>query len=101
MASTDCLSSCSPQPNSQPDPPIAQAPKPTGVMDKSELPSCFVLMSIFVIGFVFVFVVFILRVHRVEIVCEKLCRTGGAERSGAIGSTLFLHLQGNAGVATP
>src|SRR6266478_320774 len=26
----------------QPDPPIAHAPKPIGVMNKSELPSCFV-----------------------------------------------------------
>src|SRR6266404_1992701 len=47
MASTDCLSSCSPQPNSQPDPPIAHAPKPTGVIDKSELPSFLVFISIF------------------------------------------------------
>src|SRR5881227_4268005 len=39
IAATDCLSSCSPQPNSQPDPPIAQAPKPIGVMKRSDLPS--------------------------------------------------------------
>jgi len=37
---------------------MAHAPKPTGVMDKAELPSRFVFMSIFVIGFVFVFLVF-------------------------------------------
>src|SRR5438477_8348510 len=45
IAAIDALSSCSPQPNSQPEPPIAHAPKPTGVMDKSELPSFFVFIS--------------------------------------------------------
>ena len=40
---------------------MAHAPKPTGVMDKSELPSCFVFMPIFVIGLVFVFLVFMFR----------------------------------------
>src|ERR1700737_443534 len=39
--------------------------------------------------------------YRVDIVCEKLCRTGGAERSGAIGSALFLHLRDSAAVVTP
>src|SRR6266581_8767294 len=45
MAAMDALSSCSPQANSQPAPPMAQAPKPTGVMNKSELPSCFVFIG--------------------------------------------------------
>src|SRR6267143_5415941 len=47
IAAADALSSCSPQPNSQPEPPMAQAPKPIGVINKSELPSCFVFISIF------------------------------------------------------
>jgi hypothetical protein len=33
-----------PQANSQPEPPMAQAPKPIGVMNRSEFPSCFVFM---------------------------------------------------------
>jgi len=41
------------QPNSQPEPPIAQAPKPTGVMDKSELPRRFVFISGLDCAFVF------------------------------------------------
>src|SRR5262249_4854665 len=47
MAVMDALSSWSPQPNCQPEPPIAQAPKPTGVMLRSELPNGLVFMSIF------------------------------------------------------
>src|SRR5271166_6511654 len=46
MASMDSLSSCEPQANCQPEPPIAQAPKPTRVMCKSELPSLRVCISI-------------------------------------------------------
>src|SRR5437762_5337075 len=53
IAATDALSSWSPQPNSQPEPPMAQAPKPTGVIDKSELPSCFVFISILPFNFAF------------------------------------------------
>src|SRR6266576_2540429 len=59
MAAIDALSSWSPQPNSQPEPPIAQAPKPMGVMPKSELPRRFVFMSDLVIEFAFVFSVLI------------------------------------------
>src|SRR5262249_9673169 len=44
MAATESLSSWAPQANSQPAPPIAQAPKPIGVMDRSEFPSRFVFM---------------------------------------------------------
>src|SRR5882724_8865353 len=40
----DALSSCAPQANSQPEPPMAQAPKPTGVMNRSEFPSCLVFI---------------------------------------------------------
>src|SRR6266403_5868570 len=47
IAAADALSSCSPQPNSQPEPPMAHAPKPMDVINKSELPSCFVFISIF------------------------------------------------------
>src|SRR5438067_1879054 len=39
MAATESASSCGPQANAQPPPPIAQAPKPIGVMCRSELPS--------------------------------------------------------------
>src|ERR1700733_6538488 len=39
MAAMESLSSWLPQPNSQPEPPIAQAPNPIGVINKSELPS--------------------------------------------------------------
>src|SRR5450830_1150621 len=38
MAVTDAASSCSPQPNAQPPPPIAQAPKPTRVICMSVPP---------------------------------------------------------------
>ena len=44
MAATESLSSCAPQANSQPEPPMAQAPKPIGVMNRSEFPSRFVFM---------------------------------------------------------
>src|SRR5207302_5218623 len=47
------------QPNSQPDPPMAQAPKPIGVMNKSELPSRFVFISTFFAS-VFIFWITIL-----------------------------------------
>src|ERR1700733_402267 len=46
MAATDSLSSCAPHPNSQ-SPPMAHAPKPMGVMDRSEFPSTWVLMTFF------------------------------------------------------
>src|SRR5258708_26863254 len=39
MAAMESLSFCDPQANSQPEPPMAQAPKPTGVMCRLELPS--------------------------------------------------------------
>ena len=39
-----------PQANSQPEPPIAHAPKPIGVMCRSEFPSCFV--SIIALSFI-------------------------------------------------
>src|SRR5436853_459235 len=39
MAATESSSSCGPQANAHPPPPSAQAPKPTGVMSRSELPS--------------------------------------------------------------
>jgi hypothetical protein len=47
MAATESRSACDPQPNSQPEPPIAQAPKPIGVMSRSELPSrgVFIVLS--------------------------------------------------------
>jgi hypothetical protein len=35
----ESLSSCEPQAKAHPPPPMAQAPKPTGVIIKSELPS--------------------------------------------------------------
>src|SRR5438067_13736385 len=44
MAAMESLSSWSPQANSQPEPPMAQAPKPIGVMNRSEFPSRFVFM---------------------------------------------------------
>src|SRR6266446_5678289 len=44
MAAMESLSSWAPQANSQPPPPIAQAPKPTGVINRSEVPSRFVFM---------------------------------------------------------
>src|SRR6266853_1319655 len=56
----DALSSCSPQANSQPAPPMAHAPKPTGVMNKSELPSCFVFMRLAVFVFMMSFCFFFL-----------------------------------------
>ena len=40
----DWVSSCAPQPNSQ-SPPTAQAPKPTGVMARSEFPSARVFIQ--------------------------------------------------------
>src|SRR4029077_4875288 len=39
MVATDCTSSCGPQPNDQPPPPIAQAPKPTVVISSPLVPS--------------------------------------------------------------
>src|SRR6266536_4131619 len=39
MAATDCSSSCGPQPNSHPPPPIAQAPNPTRVICMPVWPS--------------------------------------------------------------
>src|SRR4029450_11803960 len=39
MAAIESVSSCGPQPNIQAPPPIAQAPKPTTVISRSELPS--------------------------------------------------------------
>src|SRR5260221_8071931 len=45
MAATDALSSWAPQANCQPEPPMAQAPKPTGVINRSEFPSCFVFIG--------------------------------------------------------
>src|ERR1700722_18680693 len=45
MAAIESLSSCAPQPNSQ-SPPMAHAPKPMGVMFKSELPRALVFMRV-------------------------------------------------------
>ena len=53
MAAIESWSSCDPQANSQPEPPIAQAPKPIGVMCKSVSPS-----------------------HRVSIVPPRACLPG-------------------------
>src|SRR5439155_24530632 len=39
MAASDAVSSCGPQPNAQPPPPIAQAPKPTVVISSPLVPS--------------------------------------------------------------
>src|SRR5260370_26692401 len=39
MAAMESASSCGPQANSQPEPPRAQAPKPTEVILRSELPN--------------------------------------------------------------
>src|SRR3989449_1946507 len=39
MAARDAVSSCGPQPNDQPPPPIAQAPKPTVVISSPLVPS--------------------------------------------------------------
>src|SRR6059058_5808591 len=39
MAASDAVSSCGPQPNAQPPPPIAQAPKPTVVISSPLEPS--------------------------------------------------------------
>src|SRR5262245_24376199 len=44
MAVMESRSSWAPQANSQPPPPIAHAPKPIGVMNRSEFPSRFVFM---------------------------------------------------------
>src|SRR6266511_3584195 len=49
IASIDSSSSCRPQPNSQPPPPIAQAPKPTRVISRPVFPSCVVLSCVFCI----------------------------------------------------
>src|SRR5713101_9303403 len=45
MAAIESLSSCGPQPNCQPPPPRAQAPKPTGVMFIFEFPSLRICMT--------------------------------------------------------
>src|ERR1700733_15168434 len=44
IAATELLSSWAPQPNSPPEPPMAQAPNPIGVMNRSELPNRLVFM---------------------------------------------------------
>ena len=44
MAEIDSSSSCGPQPNAHPPPPIAQAPTPRGVRFKSLFPSCLVFI---------------------------------------------------------
>src|SRR5262245_29110844 len=44
MAAMESRSSWPPQANSQPPPPMAHAPKPIGVISRSEFPSCFVFM---------------------------------------------------------
>src|SRR4029077_11759462 len=62
MAAINALSAWAPQQNSQPEPPMAQAPKPMGVMNKSELPRRFVFMS--GLDSVFVFSVFIGQTFR-------------------------------------
>ena len=46
IAATDSSSSCGPQPNSQPPPPIAQAPKPTRVIRIPVVPSSVVVRSV-------------------------------------------------------
>src|SRR5438105_12580185 len=46
MAAMDSLSSCDPQANCQPEPPMAQAPQPTRVMCRSELPSLRICISV-------------------------------------------------------
>jgi hypothetical protein len=43
MAEIESLSSCAPQLNFQPAPPIAQAPTPRVVIERSLLPSCLVM----------------------------------------------------------
>src|SRR6516225_5570976 len=53
MAAMESLSSWVPQANSQPDPPIAHAPKPTGVTSRSEFPSRLVSMSLSPFSFIF------------------------------------------------
>src|SRR5690242_14558069 len=45
MAAMDSSSSCGPQANAQPPPPMAQAPMPMGVMSRSLLPSRFFCIS--------------------------------------------------------
>src|SRR5438270_8354146 len=50
MAAIESRSSWAPQANSQPPPPIAHAPKPIGVMCRSEVPSCLVSMSAVSLG---------------------------------------------------
>src|ERR1700751_3481011 len=44
IAATESWSSWAPQANPQPEPPMAQAPKPIGVMYRSEFPNCLVFM---------------------------------------------------------
>ena len=46
IAAIDSSSSCGPQPNSQPPPPIAQAPKPTRVISRPVAPSWVVLSCV-------------------------------------------------------
>src|SRR6185436_7942366 len=46
IAFTESASSCGPQPNIQSPPPMAQAPKPTSVICRSELPSRRVCTSV-------------------------------------------------------
>src|SRR6266404_2238667 len=50
MAAIESLPSWVPQANAQPEPPIAQAPKPIGVMCRSVVPSC--LVSMIVVSFI-------------------------------------------------
>ena len=46
IAAIDCSSSWGPQPNSQPPPPIAHAPKPTRVISRPVSPSCVVFSCV-------------------------------------------------------
>ena len=46
IVSIEASSTCGPQPNSQPPPPIAQAPYPTRVISRPVLPSSVVLSSV-------------------------------------------------------
>src|SRR2546422_10427182 len=71
----DALSSCAPQANSQPEPPMAQAPKPTGVMNRSEFPSCFVFIGPSVLVFM---IFFFLCARAVPTSQELLCRVSKA-----------------------
>src|SRR2546427_9855339 len=60
IAARESMSSWPPQANPQPPPPIAQAPKPIGVMNRSEFPSCLVFMVV---------ISFSLRKH---VICSRL-----------------------------